>query len=74
MVSCLPDKRAPGGAPFLARVFDGKSMFGGEIRLWRRDGRERFGQRCGPAPRKEEKQVIPVVHELLPISLPLCYT
>ena len=29
MVSCLPDKRAPGGAPFLVRVFAGGVCLGG---------------------------------------------
>lgn len=53
MVSCLPDKRAPGGAPFLVRVFAGGVCLRGELRLWRRDGRERFGQRH-PGKRKSK--------------------
>ena len=65
MVSCLPDKRAPGGAPFLVRRLLEEYIWG-ELRLWRRDGRERFGQRCGPAPRKKEKQVISEVQGSAP--------
>ena len=42
----------------MVRVFARGVYLRGELRLWRRDGRERFGQRCGPAPRKKEKQVI----------------
>lgn len=65
MFSCLPDKRAPGGAPFLARVFDGESMFGGVVctstpKPWR----------WGRVPRKEEKEVIPVVQGSAPACKP----
>lgn len=71
MVSCLPDKRAPGGAPFLVPGVCWRSYVWGEIKAVAEEMVERgLGRDAARHRRKKEKQVIPVVQGSGPASKP----